>query len=58
MSKKEYNTEDSITLASEPTVAYVSSVAIPSKANRKGSMTVEEYFTKVRKALDKRYESL
>lgn len=58
MSKKEYNTENSVTVASEPTVAYVSTVPIQSKASRKGSMTVEEYFTKVRKALDNQYESL
>lgn len=54
MAKKEYSNDNPVTMASEPSVAYVSSVSAPSKT----SMTVEAYFNKVRKALDKRYENL
>lgn len=58
MAKKEYSTENLVTMASEPSVAYVSSASTALKTSHKGSMTVEEYFDKVRKALDKRYENL
>ena len=58
MAIKGYSTENPVTMASEPSVAYVSSVSTPLKTDYKGSMTVEEYFDKVRKALDKRYENL
>ena len=54
MAKKEYSNDKPVTMASEPSVAYVSSVSTPLKA----TMTVEAYFDKVRKALDKRYENL
>ena len=53
--KKEYNNDNPVTMASEPSVAYMGSVTMPLKASRKGSMSVEAYFDKVRKALDKRY---
>ena len=58
MTTKEYGTDTPVTMASEPTVAYVSSIATPTRTIRKDSMTVDEYFDKVRKALDKRYENL
>ena len=58
MAIKEYDDETLVTIASEPSVAYVSSVSTPLKTSLKDSMTVEEYFDKVRKALDKRYENL
>ena len=58
MAKKAYSNDNSVTMASEPSVAYVSRVSAPSKTCHKDSMTVEEYFDKVRKALDKRYENL
>ena len=58
MAKKEYSNDNPVTMASEPSVAYVSSVSTPLKTDLKDSMTVEEYFDKVRKALDKRYENL
>jgi hypothetical protein len=58
MAIEEYSNDNSVTMASEPTVAYVSRVTASSKTNPKGSMTVDEYFDKVRKALDKRYENL
>ena len=58
MAVKEYNDENPITMASEPSVAYVGSASTPLKTSQKGSMSVEEYFDKVRKALDKRYENL
>ena len=58
MEIKEYDSNNTTTMASEPTVAYVSSVTTPSKTSQNGSMTVDEYFDKVRKALDKRYENL
>jgi len=53
---KEYDKENPVTMASEPSMAYVncSSKAKPLT----DSMTVDEYFAKVRKALDKRYENL
>ncbi len=58
MAKKEYSNDNPVTMASEPSVAYVSSVSTPLKTSLKDSMTVEAYFDKVRKALDKRYENL
>ena len=58
MAIKEYSNDNPVTMANEPTVAYVSNVSIPLKASHKGSMTVEEYFDKVRRALDIRYENL
>ena len=58
MAKKEYSNDNPVTMASEPSVAYVSSVSTPLKTSLKDSMTVEEYFDKVRKALDNRYENL
>lgn len=42
-------------MASEPAIAYMSSSAAPT-AVRSDSMSVDEYFDKVRKALEKRYE--
>ncbi len=57
MANKEYDNENSVTMASEPGVAYVGSVSTPVKPSHK-SMSVEAYFDKVRKALDKRYENL
>ena len=45
-------------MASEPSMAYVGCVSAPLKKTHQGSMTVEAYFDKVRKALDKRYENL
>ena len=47
-----------MTMASEPTVAYVGRVTDHSQSNLKNSMTVDEYFDMVKKALDKRYENL
>lgn len=58
MAKKEYNNDNPVTIASDPSVAYVSRVSAPLKTSLKDSMTVEAYFDKVRKALDKRYENL
>lgn len=46
MAKKKYDNDNSVTMASEPSLAYV------------GSMTVDEYFEKVRRAIDRRYENL
>lgn len=58
MAIEEYNNDNPVTIASEPTVDYVSRVTAPVKTGQKDSMTVDEYFEKVRKALDKRYENL
>ena len=58
MAKKEYSNDNPVTMASEPSVAYVSSVSTLLKSSLEESMTVEAYFDKVRKALDKRYENL
>ena len=55
MAKKKYDNENPVTMASEPGVAHVGSVSTPLKPSHKGSMSVEAYFDKVRKALDKRY---
>ena len=57
MAIKQYDNDNPATTASEPSVAYVSAATTP-KAVRKDSLSVEEYFEKVRKALDKRYENL
>ena len=54
---KEYDNESPVTMASEPNVAYVSSTA-PKAMLLTDSMTVDEYFEKVRRALDKRYGNL
>jgi len=58
MAKKEYSNDNPVTMASEPSVTYVGRVTAPIKTYHKDGMTVEEYFDKVRKALDKRYENL
>ena len=58
MAKKKYSDDNPVTMASEPSVAYVSSVSSSLKRSLKDSMTVEAYFDKVRIALDKRYENL
>ena len=55
---KEYDEENPVTMASEPSVAYVSCSSAPKTMPLIESMTVDEYFEKVRKALDKRYENL
>ena len=58
MAKKQYKVETATPMVSEPALAYQ---AVPSKTARKshkGYMTVDEYFDKVKKALDKRYENL
>lgn len=58
MAKKQYNSKNATPMASEPVLAYQ---AVPQKTARKGHkdyMTVDEYFDKVKKALDKRYENL
>lgn len=58
MAIKDYSNDNPMTMASEPTVAYVGRVTDHSQSNLKNSMTVDEYFDKVKKALDKRYENL
>ena len=50
MTMKEYENNHTVTLASEPAVAYVGRTT---KSPRSDSMTVDDYFDKVRKALDK-----
>ena len=57
MASEQYDNNNPVTMASEPSVAYVSTTPTPKKV-RKDSLSVEEYFEKVRKALDKRYENL
>ena len=57
MAIKQYDNDSSATMASEPSVAYVSTTSTP-KTVLQDSLSVEEYFEKVRKALDKRYENL
>ena len=58
MTTKEYDNDDSVTMASEPNVTYVSSASSPIRTGIPDSMTVDEYFDKVKRALDKRYENL
>lgn len=55
---KEYDDESPVTMANEPSVAYVSCTSSPKAMPLTDSMTVDEYFEKIRKALDKRYENL
>ena len=49
-----YDNDNPTTVAGEPSVAYVGTMTTP----KTDSMSVEEYFNKVRKALDRRYENL
>ena len=58
MEIKDYDNDNPVTMASEPAVAYQSISSSQTWTNHKDSMTVDEYFNKVRKALDKRYENL
>ena len=58
MAIRDYKDDIHVTMASEPAVAYRTRPTMQVGKIRSGSMTVEEYFGKVRKALDKRYESL
>ena len=58
MAVMDYNDDNQVTMASEPDVAYRTSPTVQVGKRRNDSMTVEEYFGKVRKALDKRYENL
>ena len=58
MAKKVYDNESPVTMASEPSVAYVGITPAPNTASRKDSMSVDAYFEKVRKALDRKYENL
>lgn len=56
MPTKEYDSENPVTMAGEPAVAYRTSSTVQVGKRKNGSMTVDEYFDKIRKALDKRYE--
>lgn len=58
MAKKQYKIEKTTPMVSEPALAYqvVSQKVV--KKSHKGYLTVDEYFDKVKKALDKRYENL
>ena len=58
MELKEYDNDSPVTMASEPAVACQSISSSQTWTLHKDSMTVDEYFNKVRKALDKRYENL
>ena len=58
MEIKDYDNDSPVTMANEPAVAYQSISSSQTRTFRKDSMTVDEYFNKVRKALDKRYENL
>ncbi|MBR4811571.1 MAG: hypothetical protein IKZ68_00470 [Bacilli bacterium] len=58
MAKKQYKSDNVTPIVSEPALDYqvVSQKVV--KKSHKGYMTVDEYFDKVKKALDKRYENL
>lgn len=58
MAKKQYKSENATPMASEPALAYQAAPHNTVKKSHKGYMTVDEYFDKVKKALDKRYENL
>ena len=58
MAKKEYKQDNPVTMASEPAVAYRTAPTVHTAPSRNRSMSVDEYFDKVKKALDKRYENL
>ena len=58
MAKKQYKTSDETPMLSEPALAYQTDLRRPSANCHKTSMTVDEYFDKVKKALDRRYEEL
>jgi len=52
--RKEYKNDNPVTVASEPAIAYVASSSAQETVGQ-GSMTVDEYFDRVREALDDRY---
>lgn len=58
MAKKQYKSENATPMISEPALAYQVVPQKAAKKSHKGYMTVDEYFDKVKKALDKRYENL
>ena len=58
MAKKRYKTKDSTPIVSEPALAYQTDLRHSAKTSHKVCMTVDEYFDKVKKALDRRYEEL
>ncbi len=53
MTTREYDTSSPVTMASEPTGTYIVNVGKRKKTSQNQGMTVDEYFDKVRKALDK-----
>lgn len=58
MAIKEYDNNYAVSMASEPYIGFMSSAMAHKKTSHKDSMSVDEYFEKVKKALDKRYENL
>ena len=58
MAKKQYKSENPTPIVSEPALAYQIVSQKTARKSHKGYMTVDEYFDKVKKALDKRYENL
>jgi hypothetical protein len=58
MAINQYDNGHPVTMASEPAVAYLGRSTAPTRVGRDKSLSVDEYFDKVKKALDKRYENL
>ena len=58
MAKKKYNQKASTTEVTEPGLAYQIIPRGGVKKRQTKSMSVDEYFDKVKKALDNRYENL
>lgn len=58
MAKKEYKQEAPSPTVSEPGLAYQTTPMGVVSMNHSSGMSVDEYFDKVKKALDKRYEDL
>lgn len=58
MAKKQYKQEAPTTTVSEPGLAYQTTPMGAVGMKHSSGMSVDEYFDKVKKALDKRYEDL
>lgn len=58
MAKKKYKQNNPTSKANDPGLAYQTTVEHSLKYSQTNYMSVDEYFDKVKKALDKRYEDL
>ena len=58
MAKKKYKQNNPTPKVNEPGLTYQTAPDHSLKSNKTNNMSVDEYFDKVKKALDKRYEDL